>query len=103
MAYAFASVRPSICRWEFQLQYQNSQVLPADPWALIPLPLVSYLSGVGKSAIYYAARAGRMPAPLRLSPRCSRWRAGDIAEYLRDPFNWAPSKAIDYRAPEVAA
>jgi len=85
------------------LKYQNSQVLPGDPLTLIALPLVSYLSGVGKSSIYEAARAGRMPIPLRLSPRCSRWRAGDIAAYLRDPLNWNPSKAIDFRAPEVVA
>lgn len=71
--------------------------LPHDDLALVPIANVRRLLGLGDSAIYERVRGQRMPAPLRLSGRCSRFRAGDLREYLRDPLGWRPDKAIDAR------
>ena len=72
-----------------------SPTLPTEPLSLVSLDVVCGVTGTKKTFVYDAMREGRMPAPLRLSSRCSRWRAGDIREYLRDPLNWSASKAID--------
>lgn len=81
----------------------GAAALPAEDLALIPIGTVSALVGLKDSAIYDRVKEQRMPAMLRLSPRCSRWRAGDIREYLRDPLNWAPGKAIDAATAKAAA
>ena len=75
-------------------------ILPADDLALISMGLVIPIVGMKKSATHARIATGRFPAPLRLSGRCSRFRAGDIREYLRDPLGWSPEKAID--APRIA-
>jgi predicted DNA-binding transcriptional regulator AlpA len=69
--------------------------LPNEPLSLVSLDVVCGVTGTKKTFVYDAVREGRMPRPLRLSSRCSRWRAGDIREYLRDPLNWSSGKAID--------
>ena len=70
-------------------------VLPADGMALVPLALLFPIVGMKKSALFARIRAGRFPAPLRLSGRCSRFRVSDIREYLRDPLGWNQDKAED--------
>ncbi len=72
-------------------------VLPADDMALVPIELTAAVSGIKRTAIYARGKLGAFPTPLRLSYRCSRWRAGDIRRWLHDPFGWAPSMAIDAR------
>lgn len=76
--------------------------LPHDDLALVPIATVRRLVGLRDSAIYERVRGQRMPAPLRLSARCSRFRAGDLREYLRDPLGWKPEKAIDAQRPKGA-
>ena len=76
-------------------------ILPADDLALVSMGLVIPIVGMKKSATHARIAAGRFPAPLRLSGRCSRFRAGDIRTYLRDPLGWTPDKAID--APNASA
>lgn len=76
--------------------------LPHDDLALVPIGTVRRLVGLGDSAIYERVREQRMPAPLRLSARYSRFRAGDLREYLRDPLGWKPEKAIDAQRPARA-
>ena len=75
--------------------------LPAEDMALVTIATVRQLVGLKDSAIYERVKAQRMPAPLRLSGRCSRFRVGDVREYLRDPLGWSPGKAIDAK-PEPA-
>lgn len=41
------------------------------------------LTGVKKSKLYAKIKAGSFPAPERDGPRCSRWRAGDVLDYLQ--------------------
>ena len=52
------------------------------------------LTGLGESETYDRIAKGRHPAALKLGPRCSRWRVGDLRAWLADPLNW--------RAPEAA-
>jgi prophage regulatory protein len=80
---------------------QGAAALPAEDLALVSIATVRQLVGLRDSAIYDRIRNLRMPAPLRLSGRCSRFRVGDVREYLRDPLGWSPEKAID--APRSAA
>lgn len=86
-----------------QNQSRGVPTLPAEDLALISIGMVSALVGLKDSAIYDRVKNQRMPAPLRLSRRCSRFRAGDVREYLRDPMNWSPGKAIDAATTKAAA
>ena len=70
-------------------------VLPADDLALVSIRLLVPIVGLKKSALYARIQAGRFPAPLRLSARCSRFRVGSVRAYLRDPLGWSADKAND--------
>lgn len=74
---------------------QLAPILPADDLALVSMGFVIPIVGLKKSALFARVADRRFPAPLRLSGRCSRFRAGDIRAYLRDPLGWNQSKAID--------
>lgn len=50
--------------------------------ALLTIDEVRNLVKMGKSWIYAEAKAGRFPAPIRLSYKASRWNAGQIYDYL---------------------
>lgn len=52
------------------------------PQALLPLSVVEGVVGLGKSAIYSRVARGDFPKPIRLSVKCSRWRAGEISAWL---------------------
>lgn len=43
---------------------------------------VEALTGKGRTKIYALIKGGAFPQPERDGPRCSRWRAGDVLEYL---------------------
>lgn len=43
---------------------------------------VSALVGWGRAKIYSEIREQRFPSPERRGNRCSRWRAGDILDWL---------------------
>jgi prophage regulatory protein len=49
---------------------------------LIPITEVSSLVGLKSSAIYNRVATGAMPAPVRLSSRCSRWRLSQIRAWI---------------------
>lgn len=51
--------------------------------ALLSLPTVKALIGIaGDSTVMKLVGDKRFPAPIRLSHRCSRWRAGDVRAWL---------------------
>lgn len=50
--------------------------------ALLRRPTVEALVGYSKSTIYDKVRSGTFPAPIILSSRCARWRAGDVIDWL---------------------
>jgi prophage regulatory protein len=45
---------------------------------------VTAMTGWSRSKILDAERAGNFPAAERRGQRCTRWRAGDLLEWLRD-------------------
>ena len=53
--------------------------------AFLRLREVTIRVGLGKTAIYKRMNAGVFPHPVKLSERCVRWRAEDIAKWLADP------------------
>ena len=44
---------------------------------------VQELVALRQTALYKAVSDGRLPAPVVLGPRCIRWRASEIDEYLK--------------------
>jgi prophage regulatory protein len=52
--------------------------------ALLRLSTVEAITGLGKSTIYAKLKAndGSFPQPIRLSARCTRFRAGDVQAWL---------------------
>lgn len=61
----------------------NQSAASADPDALLQLPTVIALTGLGKTSIYNRIKAGQFPTPIRLGERCVRWRAGEVRAWLR--------------------
>lgn len=57
-------------------------VTPSRPGKLIRLPIVEDRTGLGKSSIYAAVKAGTMPAPVRLSARAVAWREEEIDRWI---------------------
>ena len=53
------------------------------PEALIRMPQLRALTGLGKTSIYKYMRAGVLPKPVRLGERLSAWRAGEVSEALQ--------------------
>lgn len=51
------------------------------PEKLLRLPDVESLTGLKKSSIYFLAKGGSFPKPLRLSARAVAWRESDIAQW----------------------
>lgn len=48
---------------------------------LLKMQEVEAFVGVGETTIKTMVREGRLPAPVKLSPKCVRWRAGDLADW----------------------
>lgn len=55
-----------------------------NPEALLRLQTVSALVGLARSAIYARIQRGEFPAPIKLSARCSRWKAGAVRAWLSE-------------------
>lgn len=51
--------------------------------ALLQLRIVTSVTGLSPSSIYRKVDAGSFPKPVRLGPRCVRWRSGDVQEWMR--------------------
>jgi prophage regulatory protein len=48
------------------------------------LPQVLRVIPVGKTCWWEGVKAGRYPKPIKLSPRCTAWRAEDIRQLIQD-------------------
>lgn len=51
---------------------------------LLRLPQVLALAGVSKSTWWKLVRDGRAPAAIKLTDRCTAWRAADVAEWIEN-------------------
>ncbi|WP_298014683.1 AlpA family phage regulatory protein [uncultured Aquabacterium sp.] len=54
----------------------------AVPDALLRIALVETLTGLSRQTIYRKVQAGDFCRPIKLSSRCTRWRAGDVHAWL---------------------
>ena len=48
------------------------------------LPQVLSVIPLGKTCWWEGVKAGRFPKPVKLSPRCTAWRAEDIHKLIKD-------------------
>lgn len=54
-----------------------------DNEAFVRLPVVTSLVGVGPASIWRWSKAGTFPKPIKVSPRVTVWRVGDVRNFLR--------------------
>jgi len=54
----------------------------ANPAALLRCATVQGLTGFSRSHIYARVAAGTFPEPIKFGTRCTRWRAGDVTQWL---------------------
>ena len=52
------------------------------------------LAKCSESWVLAQVAAGRFPQPVRLGRRFTRWRAGDVREWLVDPAAWIESHKV---------
>ena len=67
--------------------------LPAE--AMLRLPDVIALVGLGRASIYARAAQQTFPSPIKLTAHASGWRVGEIRAWLANPTGWKPSKKIE--------
>lgn len=53
-----------------------------QPNALLTKPTVAAVAGISGSTIDRKVAAGLFPRPVKLSARCTRWRAADVSAWL---------------------
>jgi len=63
-------------------QPRPSMALPEDDAAFIRLPDVLRVFPVGESSWHRGVKSGRYPKPVKLGPRTSAWRVGEIRDLL---------------------
>ncbi|MGE3482444.1 MAG: helix-turn-helix transcriptional regulator [Gammaproteobacteria bacterium] len=56
----------------------------ATPSAILRLPEVMRLTGLGRSTIYRLLAAGQFPAPVQLSVRAVGWRRADVDHWTAE-------------------
>jgi prophage regulatory protein len=56
------------------------------PDALLKLSTVLALTGLGKTSVYAKAATGEL-TPIRMGKRCTRWRAGQVRQFLQAQGN----------------
>lgn len=66
--------------------HRDYSSLPAD--AVLRLPDVLALVGLGRASVYAKVAERRFPAPIKLTQHASGWRVGDIRAWLADPTGW---------------
>lgn len=50
--------------------------------------------GLGRSTVWRWVTEGRLPQPVRLSGKCTRWRAADIEAFVAQTAESAASESI---------
>jgi len=53
------------------------------PDAQLKVDTVCALTGLGKSTVFKLTKIGDFPQPIRRGLRCTRWRAGDLTQWLK--------------------
>lgn len=48
----------------------------------VSIQVVAIVTGRSKASIWRDVAAGRLPAPVKAGPRCTRWVVGDLRRHL---------------------
>jgi prophage regulatory protein len=56
----------------------------ATPLCLLRLPEVLVRTGMGRTMVYDAIKAGKFPAPIRLGRRCVAWPSDAVEQWVRE-------------------
>jgi len=59
---------------------ENLDTLPAS--AMLSAADLAGMMGVSLNTVWRWAKAGRLPAPLRIGPNTTRWKAGEVRAAL---------------------
>lgn len=70
----------------------SRDIASLPPEALLRLPEVIALVGLGRASIYARAAQRSFPKPVKLTAHASGWRLGDVRAWLADPTGWKPLK-----------
>lgn len=65
----------------------NFKTLPDD--AILRVYPTARICACGPATIWRNARLGTFPAPIKLSPKITGWRVGDLRRYLANPEAWS--------------
>jgi predicted DNA-binding transcriptional regulator AlpA len=57
----------------------------------VRLPQVLSVIPLGKTSWWEGVRSGRFPKPVKLSPRCTAWRAEEIRQLIKTLSEDAPA------------
>ena len=71
------------------MHLQTYEHLPAE--AFIRLPEVMRQTALGRATIYSRVKAGRFPAPHKLTERASGWLVGEVRAWKANPLGWRPA------------
>ena len=63
--------------------------------ALVARDITEAVSGLKNSRRCELINEGRFPAPIKLSPRCARWRMGDLRRWLADPLGYGETTQVN--------
>lgn len=55
---------------------------------------VAHLLGASRSWPWKLAQAGKFPAPIKLSNRCTRWRLSEVRAWMADPQAWQAENSL---------
>lgn len=64
-------------------RHRQSVMSARIPEARLKIETVVELTGLSESSIWRGVKTGVLPTPVRDGPRCTRWVAADVMEYLR--------------------
>ena len=77
--------------WYYEmLKRKRFKMYDIPETGFLRLPQVLSVIPLGKTCWWEGVRSGRFPKPVKLSARCSAWRAEDIHELIKNLSNRAP-------------
>lgn len=59
---------------------------------LIRLPEVMKMTSLARSTVWHLAKNGSFPQPIRLSPKITVWRAGEIQDWIKSRIRDSANK-----------
>lgn len=65
----------------------SHQTVNADD-RLITDKEVAHLLGASRSWPWKLVQEGKFPAPIKITPRCTRWRLSDVKQWMLNPNAW---------------